>query len=128
MGIGAAGGAFATPSDADFDGGADNFFGAGAAPEYFFTPSSTELAGGASLGLGATSTANALFRATGFGGVLEAGFTAGDNNGKAGGAAAVFAAPSTADVLAGAAGTFDLEAPCFGGALFESELTNPAGS
>ena len=104
------------------------FLGIGAASGDLFAPSSTKFAGGASLDLGATSTANALFGACGFGGGLDAGFTASDNEGRAGGAAVVLAAPSTAEALIGATGTFDLVAPCFRGALFESELTFPAGS
>ena len=113
LGIGAASGEFTTP----VAGGA-----------VFIAPSSTELAGGASLGLGAASTANALFGASDFGAFLDAGFTVSDKEGRAGGAAAVFAAPSTADALVGEADTLVLEEPCFGGALFESELITPAGS
>ena len=105
------------------------FFGTGTtAIGGFDAPSSAKLAGGAALDWEVTSTANALLGAAGFEGGFNDGLSASLPEEKAGGAAAVFAAPSTADNLVGATGADDFEAPCFGGALLESELTTPAGS
>ena len=85
--------AFAAPSTTT------SFFRTGAAGGDFTAPSSAEFAGGAGFYLAATSTANALLGATDYDGCFNDDLSAWVTEGKARGAAAVCAAPSTADAL-----------------------------
>ena len=87
-------------------------------------PSSTEFTGSDALRSSAASTANARLRAT----RKERGCSTLVSVEKAGGDAAVFAAPSTADEPFGATGAGgEFTAPWFGVARFLVELITPGG-